>query len=177
MPYMRLMRRPILLYPDPQLKQVCAPVEDLSDGLRTLADEMLQTMYAAPGVGLAAPQVGVLRRLIVMDCATEGDPQPVIMFNPQIEAASDTHSVHEEGCLSLPEQFADITRPAEVRVRWIDRNGVWQVGDFSGLWATCVQHEIDHLDGRLFIDYLSLARRHMMTRKALKIKRARMQQG
>ncbi|SDO24140.1 peptide deformylase [Lutimaribacter pacificus] len=167
------MKRPILIHPDPRLKKVCAPVPDLSDELRVLADDMLETMYDAPGIGLAAPQVGVLDRLIVLDCVKDEAeaPRPLIMFNPEVIAASDDESTYEEGCLSIPEQYAEVTRPAEVTVRWIDRNGNEQQEDFGGLWATCVQHEIDHLNGRLFIDYLKPLRRQMITRKMQKLKR------
>ncbi len=170
---MKAMKRNILLHPDPRLKKTAAPVADLSDALRTLADDMLETMYDAPGIGLAAPQVGVPERLIVLDCVKGENetPRPLIMFNPEIIAASDETSVYEEGCLSIPEQFADVTRPAEVDVRWIDRNGKEQQETFSGLWATCAQHEIDHLDGKLFIDYLKPLRRQMITRKMVKLKR------
>lgn len=169
------MIRPILIHPDPRLKKVCAAVPDLSDDLRTLADDMLETMYDAPGVGLAAPQIGVLDRLIVLDCVKEqGEtPRPLIMFNPEVIAASDQTSVYEEGCLSIPEQYAEVTRPAEVTVKWIDRNGKEQQEDFAGLWATCVQHEIDHLNGKLFIDYLKPLKRQMITRKMQKLKRER----
>ena len=168
-------KRPILIHPDPRLKKVSAPVADLSDDLRRLADDMLETMYDAPGIGLAAPQVGVNTRLIVLDCV-KGDkeaPRPLIMFNPQIVAVSDARSTYEEGCLSIPEQYADVTRPAEVTVRWIDRNGAEQQEDFAGLWATCVQHEVDHLDGKLFIDYLTPLRRQLITRRMQKLKRDR----
>ncbi|MEL6888947.1 MAG: peptide deformylase [Pseudomonadota bacterium] len=167
------MKRPILLHPDPRLKKASAPVADLTDELRTLADDMLATMYDAPGIGLAAPQVGVLSRLIVLDCVKEeGEPlRPMAMFNPEITAASDETSVYEEGCLSIPEQFADVTRPKLVQVRWIDRDGNEQTEEMDGLWATCVQHEIDHLDGKLFIDYLGPMKRQLITRKALKLKK------
>jgi peptide deformylase len=166
------MKRPILIHPDPRLKKVAAPVPDLSDGLRTLADDMLETMYDAPGIGLAAPQIGVLDRLIVLDCADRDDtPQPLVMFNPEVILSSDDTNVHEEGCLSIPDQFAEVTRPAEVKVGWIDRNGNPQEAEFDGLWATCVQHEIDHLNGKLFIDYLKPLRRQMITRKMQKLKR------
>ena len=171
--YISLMKRNILLHPDPRLKKTATPVDDLSDELRTLADDMLQTMYEAPGIGLAAPQVGVLQRLIVLDCV-KGEtekPRPLIMFNPEIIASSDDTSVYEEGCLSIPDQFADVTRPAEVDVRWIDRDGNEQTETFTGLWATCAQHEIDHLDGKLFIDYLKPLKRQMITRKMVKLKR------
>ncbi|MDP5334308.1 MAG: peptide deformylase [Paracoccaceae bacterium] len=168
-------KRPILIHPDPRLKKVSAPVPDLSDDLRRLADDMLETMYDAPGIGLAAPQVGVNTRLIVMDCVKgEGEaPRPLIMFNPEIIAASDERSVYEEGCLSIPEQYGEVERPAEVTVRWIDRDGREQQEDFAGLWATCVQHEVDHLDGKLFIDYLKPLRRQLITRRMQKLKRER----
>jgi peptide deformylase len=167
------MKRNILLHPDPRLKKVCAPVTDMTDELRSLADDMLATMYEAPGIGLAAPQVGVLERLIVMDCVKEeGEaPRPLIMFNPEVIAGSDDLNTYEEGCLSIPDQYADVTRPAEVDVRWIDRDGNEHTETFSKLWATCVQHEIDHLDGKLFIDYLKPLRRQMITRKMTKLKR------
>ena len=167
--------RPILIHPDPRLKKVAVPVPDLSDDLRALARDMLETMYDAPGIGLAAPQVGVGTRLIVMDCVKEegADPRPMVLFNPAIVAASDETSTYEEGCLSIPEQYGDVTRPAEVTVRWIDANGGEQHADFAGLWATCVQHEIDHLDGKLFIDYLSPLKRQLITRKMVKLKRDR----
>ncbi len=167
------MKRPILIHPDPRLKKVCAPVPDLDDDLRALADDMLETMYDAPGIGLAAPQVGVLARLLVMDCVKEegAAPRPTIMFNPEITAVSDEVNTYEEGCLSIPEQYADITRPAEVEVSWIDRDGKLQTSGFDGLWATCVQHEIDHLNGKLFIDYLTPIKRQMITRRMQKLKR------
>tara|TARA_R110000751_G_C13731599_1_gene476581 strand:- start:213 stop:737 length:525 start_codon:yes stop_codon:yes gene_type:complete len=167
------MKRPILLHPDPRLKKLCTPVTDMTDDLRSLGDDMLATMYDAPGIGLAAPQVGVLERLIVLDCVkAEGEaPRPLIMFNPEIIASSEETNVYEEGCLSIPEHFADVTRPAEVQVRWIDRDGKEHTEEMGGLWATCVQHEIDHLDGKLFIDYLKPLRRQMITRKMTKLKR------
>ncbi len=167
------MKRPILLHPDPRLKKLCTPVSDLSDELRSLGDDMLATMYDAPGVGLAAPQVGVLDRVIVLDCVkAEGEaPRPLIMFNPEIVASSEETNVYEEGCLSIPEHFADVTRPAEVQVRWLDRDGKEHSEEMGGLWATCVQHEIDHLDGKLFIDYLKPLKRQMITRKMTKLKR------
>ena len=169
------MKRNILIHPDPRLKKVCAPVADITDDLRKLADDMLETMYDAPGIGLAAPQIGVLDRLIVLDCVKEeGEaPRPLVMFNPQIVSASDETNVYEEGCLSIPEQFAEITRPKEVEVAWMDRDGNARQEVFDGLWATCVQHEIDHLNGKLFIDYLSPMKRQMMTRKSQKFKRER----
>lgn len=167
------MIRPILIHPDPRLKKICAPVPDISDELRALAKDMLATMYDAPGIGLAAPQVGVLSRLIVLDCVkAEGEtPCPTVMFNPEVIASSDELNVHEEGCLSIPEQYADVTRPAVVDVRWIDQNGKQQEATYDGLWATCVQHEIDHLNGKLFIDYLGPMKRQLITRRMQKLKR------
>ncbi|WP_299652386.1 peptide deformylase [uncultured Tateyamaria sp.] len=169
------MKRPIILHPDPRLKKSAVAVPDLSDELRSLADDMLETMYDAPGIGLAAPQVGVLTRLIVLDCVKADDepPRPLVMFNPEIVGSSDELNTYEEGCLSIPDQFADVTRPAEVEVRWIDRDGNERHESMDGLWATCVQHEIDHLDGKLFIDYLKPLKRQMITRKMVKLKRER----
>jgi peptide deformylase len=173
MSYIVGMKRPILIHPDPRLKKVCAPVADITDALRTLADDMLETMYDAPGIGLAAPQIGVLDRLLVVDCVKEeGEaPRPLVMFNPEVISASAETNVYEEGCLSIPDQYAEVTRPAEVEVSWIDRDGNPQQEAFGGLWATCVQHEIDHLNGKLFIDYLKPLKRQMITRKMQKLKR------
>jgi peptide deformylase len=134
---------------------------------------MLETMYDAPGIGLAAPQIGVLDRIIVMDCVKDEDesPKPMVLINPEIIAASDETNVYEEGCLSIPDQFAEVTRPKQVQVRWMDLNGDEQVQEFDGLWSTCVQHEIDHLNGKLFIDYLGAMKRQLITRKMQKLKR------
>lgn len=165
--------RPIILHPDPRLKKVADPVGDISSELGNLADDMLETMYDAPGIGLAAPQIGILKRLIVMDCIKEegAPPQPMALFNPEITWSSEELSTYEEGCLSIPEQFGEVERPATVRVRWTDQSGKTQEDEFEGLWATCVQHEIDHLNGKLFIDYLKPLRRQMITRKMQKLKR------
>ncbi len=167
------MKRPILIHPDPRLKKVCTAVSDITGDLKKLADDMLETMYDAPGIGLAAPQVGVLERLIVLDCVKEegAAPRPTVMFNPEVTASSEETNVYEEGCLSIPEQYAEVTRPAEVEVTWVDQHGNQQRAGFDGLWATCVQHEIDHLNGKLFIDYLKPLRRQMITRKMQKMKR------
>jgi peptide deformylase len=169
------MKLPILIHPDPRLKKVADAVPDISDELRQLADDMLETMYDAPGIGLAAPQIGAGHRLIVLDCekGEEATPRPLAMFNPEVVAASDETSVYEEGCLSIPEQYAEVERPAEVTVRWMDRDGNAQERDFDGLWATCLQHEIDHLNGVLFIDYLKPLKRQLITRKMQKLKRER----
>lgn len=169
------MLRPLVLHPDPRLKKHCDPVSDLNDELRVLAEDMLETMYDAPGIGLAAPQVGILSRLIVLDCAkdedTDEEARPLVMFNPEVVAASDEKNVYEEGCLSIPDHFAEVTRPKTVDVRWVDPSGKEQSETFDGLWATCVQHEIDHLNGKLFIDYLGPMKRSMITRKMQKLKR------
>jgi peptide deformylase len=169
------MRLPIVLHPDPRLKKTCAAVEDSSDELRTLGRDLLETMYAAPGIGLAGPQVSVLKRIIALDChkAEEEEPRPLVMLNPRVVAASEALNTYEEGCLSLPDLYGDVTRPAEVEVEWLDLDGKLQREGFGGLWATCVQHEIDHLDGKLFIDYLTPMRRQMLTRKMVKLKKER----
>ena len=170
---MKRMKRPILLHPDPRLKTVCPPVADSSDALRALAEDMLETMYAAPGIGLAAPQVGTLTRLFVMDCV-KGEaeaPRPMVLVNPEIVARSDERSVYEEGCLSFPDLYAEVERPAEVTMRWMTLDGTAAEETFTGLWATCAQHELDHLDGVLFIDHLKPLRRQMITRKMVKYKR------
>jgi len=167
------MIRPILIHPDPRLKKLCEPVAEITADLRQLAADMLETMYDAPGVGLAAPQVGVTKRLIVMDCIKDGPPEPMALFNPEVIWSSEDLSTYEEGCLSIPEQYADVKRPAEVQVRWIDVDGNTQERQFAGLWATCVQHEIDHLNGVLFIDHLSALKRKMITRKVEKAQRDR----
>ena len=165
--------RNILIHPDPRLKKVADPVASVTDDLRRLADDMLETMYQAPGIGLAAPQVAVMNRMIVMDCAKEEDatPEPMVLINPQVVWTSDEPSVYEEGCLSIPEQYAEVERPAEVEVSWMGLDGQTKHEKFDGLWATCVQHEIDHLDGKLFIDYLKPLKRQMITRKMQKLKR------
>ncbi len=167
------MKRTILIHPDPRLKKVCARVPDVTGDLNALARDMLETMYDAPGIGLAAPQIGVLSRLIVLDCVKEegAAPRPLVMFNPEVVAASEEINVYEEGCLSIPEQYAEVSRPAEVEVTWIDETGKTRQEGFDGLWATCVQHEIDHLNGKLFIDYLKPLKRQMITRKMQKLKR------
>lgn len=173
------MIRPILLHPDPRLKRRAEPVAAVTDELRALAADMLETMYDAPGIGLAAPQVGVLKRILVMDCVKDPAqaPRPMVLVNPEIVWRSEALNTYEEGCLSIPEQYADVTRPAEVRVRWTALDGTAQEEHFTGLWATCVQHEIDHLDGRLFIDYLGPIKRQLITRKMEKLKRERAKAG
>jgi peptide deformylase len=171
--YIALMIRPILIHPDPRLKKVCDPVAEITPEIERLAADMLETMYDAPGIGLAAPQVGVTKRVIVMDCIKEGPAEPMALVNPEVIWSSEDLSTYEEGCLSIPEQYAEVKRPAEVQVRWLDLEGQVQERQFAGLWATCVQHEIDHLDGKLFIDYLGPLKRQMITRKMEKLKRER----
>lgn len=167
--------RPILIHPDPRLKKLCDPVATIDEAIRKLADDMLATMYDAPGIGLAAPQVGVMKRVFVMDCVKDKDaaPQPMVLINPEITWSSEETNVYEEGCLSIPEQYAEVTRPAEVRMRWTSLDGRSHEEQFDGLWATCAQHENDHLNGRLFIDYLGAMKRSMITRKMEKLKRER----
>ena len=165
--------RTILIHPEPKLRKVSSEVKDLSGRLINLADDMLQTMYDAPGIGLAAPQIGLLVRLIVIDCNKEDEliQHPIQMFNPEIIETSDEKNIQEEGCLSIPNQFGEVERPSKITVRWIDRDGNEKQESFDGLWATCIQHEIDHLNGKLFIDYLSPLRRQLITRKMKKFKR------
>ena len=165
--------RPILIHPDPRLKKIAAPVMAVTTTIARLADDMLETMYDAPGIGLAATQIGVMSRIFVMDCVKdEGAAScPMIVMNPEILWFSEELSTYEEGCLSIPEQYGDVERPAEVEMQWLGIDGQIYKQRFEGLWATCVQHELDHLDGKLFIDYLKPMRRQMITRKMQKLKR------
>lgn len=158
-------------YPDPVLKQKAAPVEKVDDGLRRLLDDMLETMYAAAGVGLAAPQVGVLKRVIVIDTHDEEEgeaPRPLFLVNPEIVARSEEKICHEEGCLSVPDQHAEVMRFAEVRVRYLDYHGEAREVAADGLLAIALQHEIDHLDGILYIDRISRLKRQMLLKKLQK---------
>ena len=165
--------RTILIHPESKLRKVSLEITKFSDELLALADDMLETMYTAPGIGLAAPQVGSLVRLIVIDCNTECENirSPIQMFNPEIIEFSKEKNVHEEGCLSIPGQFGEVERPSTVSIQWINRDGNEEHKTFEGLWATCIQHEIDHLDGKLFIDYLSPLKRQLITRKMKKLKK------
>jgi peptide deformylase len=167
------MIRPIVLHPDPRLKKVCDLVKEVDDSVRALMNDMLQTMYDAPGIGLAAPQVGILSRVVVMDCAKgeEEEPDPICLANPEITWSSDETLEHEEGCLSIPELFGMVTRPTSVSVRFLNLEGGADERTFDGIRAICLQHEIDHLNGKLFIDYLSPVRRQMITSKMKKLKR------
>jgi peptide deformylase len=167
--------RNIILHPDPRLKKAAEPVTEIDTGLMRLADDMLETMYDAPGIGLAAPQIGIMQRMLVMDCEKDADatPRPMVLLNPEVTWHSDDMNTYEEGCLSIPEHYADVERPATVKVSWLGLDGAQYEEQFDELWATCVQHEIDHLDGKLFIDYLKPLRRQMITRKMQKLKRER----
>jgi len=157
---------PIITLPDPILRKLSKPVERVDDELRRLMDDMLETMYAAPGVGLAAVQVGVPRRLIVLDVSKdEEQPEPLFMANPEIVALGPEARLHEEGCLSIPEVLVEIERPASVTVRYLDRLGESKELTAEGLLATAIQHEINHLDGKLIIDFLSPLKRDMVVRK------------
>ena len=163
---------PIIVAPDPRLKRLSQPVAQVDDEIRRLMDDMLETMYKAPGIGLAAPQVGVLKRVIVVDVAREGeDSQPLQMANPEIISVSDADATYEEGCLSLPEHFAEVVRPETARIRYLDRNNELREIDADGLLAVWVQHEIDHLDGILFVDHITALKRNMILRKLTKLKK------
>jgi peptide deformylase len=166
-------RLPILTAPDPRLKAKAKPVERVDEGVRQLMDDMLETMYVAPGIGLAAPQVGVSKRVIVLDLGKEGEPPaPMKLANPEIVWVSDEDAVFEEGCLSVPEHYAEVARPGAVRIRYLDYDNEVREMEASGLLATCLQHEIDHLDGILFIDHLTALKRNIILRKLLKAKKA-----
>ncbi len=164
--------KPLIILPDPVLRQVSKPVDRVDDSLRKLADDMLETMYDAPGIGLAAIQIGLPLRLLVIDLAREDDePAPHVFINPEILDSGDERSVYEEGCLSIPEYYAEVERPASVRVKYVDRDGREQEMMAEGLMATCLQHEIDHLNGVLFIDHISKLKRDMVMRKFRKLAR------
>ena len=169
---------PILTAPDPRLKKKSLPVAAVDADVRQLMDDMLETMYAAPGIGLAAPQVGALKRVVVLDIDREDTKTgPLFMANPEIVEASDEDVIYEEGCLSVPDHYSDVARPASVRVRYLDRDGKQQELACEGLLATCVQHEIDHLDGILFIDHISSLKRNMILRKLLKARKEKERDG
>ena len=159
---------PIVKIPDPVLRQIAKPVDEITDGVRQLLDDMAATMYDAPGIGLAAPQINVSQRLVVIDCGKDDVPELYKMVNPEIISMSDTRSILEEGCLSIPDQTADVERPAEVEVHYLDENGVSQSLVANSLLAACVQHEIDHLNGVLFIDHISRLKRDMILRRIMK---------
>jgi peptide deformylase len=168
------MIRPLVILPDPILRQLSKPVERIDDDVRRFADDMLETMYDAPGIGLAAIQIGEPRRMVVIDLAKEDQPkEPHVFINPEIVASGDGISVYEEGCLSIPEYYAEVERPDTVTVKYLDRDGAEQLIVADGLMATCLQHEIDHLNGVLFIDHISKLKRDMVVRKFKKLARDR----
>src|ERR1700712_2915287 len=168
----------ILEVPDPGLRAVAAPVVAVDDGVRAIAADMFETMYAARGIGLAATQVGIDRRLFVMDLQEPGEEggepvrRPLTFINPEILSVSDETSVYNEGCLSIPEQYAEVERPSRCRVKWQDADGGSHEEDMDGLMATCVQHEIDHLNGVLFTDHISKLKRDMLMKKLAKLRKA-----
>ena len=161
--------KPLIILPDPVLRQASKPIERVDGELKRLADDMLETMYDAPGIGLAAIQIGVPRRMLVIDVAREGeDKQPQVFINPEILKSSEERSVYEEGCLSIPDYYAEVERPAVITLKYLDRDGKEQTVDADGLLATCLQHEIDHLNGVLFIDHISRLKREMVIKKFTK---------
>ena len=165
-------KKKILVIPDPILRKISEPISVVNSETKKLMDDMLETMYAAPGIGLAAIQVGILKRLVVIDISKgEEEKKPVFLINPQIIHQSKKTSIYEEGCLSLPGQFAEIERPAECTLKYIDYNGKEKELKADGLLATCVQHEVDHLNGILFIDYLSKLKKDMIIKKLVKQKK------
>ena len=167
----------IIEAPDRRLTTRSAPVEKIDTDLLRLLDDMLETMYAAPGIGLAAPQVGALKRAFVADLGEQGERAPICVINPEIVERSETTNVAEEGCLSLPKQFGEVARFDQVRMRYLDREGASQEIEADGLLARCLQHEIDHLNGILFVDHLSALKRTMILRRLAKAKRARQRES
>jgi len=169
----RMSKLAIITLPDPILRAKSAPVERVDDEIRRLADDMLETMYEAPGIGLAAVQVAVPRRMLVLDITEKEkeEPNPIVMINPEIIKLGDTLVPYEEGCLSLPDVRVEIERPSTLTVRFVDRDGRERQLDADGLLATAIQHEVDHLDGRLIIDFMSRLKRDMVIRRFKKIAR------
>ncbi|MBL4667271.1 MAG: peptide deformylase [Sneathiella sp.] len=166
---------PIIVAPDPRLKIISKPVAEITDGIRELVADMFETMYEAPGIGLAAVQVGVEKRLLVLDVVGKGqegeEPEPIAIINPEITWVSDHDNVYEEGCLSVPSHYADVVRPAEIKLTYLDLDGEKQELHADELLATCIQHEMDHLEGILFVDHISALKRNMILRKLLKQKK------
>ena len=166
--------REIITAPDPRLKQKSKPVEAVTDEIRALMDDMLETMYAAPGIGLAAIQIGVPKRVIVIDLAHEGEePRPMYFANPEIIEKADDTAPYEEGCLSVPGFYEEVERAEHIRVRFLDRNGEEVEAEMEGLLAVCVQHEMDHLEGKLFVDYISETKRSRIRKRLLRDQRHR----
>ena len=169
---------PVIIAPDPRLKVTCSPVDGVDDDVRRLMDNMLETMYQVPGIGLAAPQVGVHKRVIVFDATRKDeDPAPMKLANPELIWTSDELGTYEEGCLSLPEHYAEVTRPDRIRVHYLDYEGEIRELKAEGVLATCIQHEMDHLDGILFVDHISSLKRGIILRKLAKTKRAEAKAG
>ncbi|MEJ2121179.1 MAG: peptide deformylase [Alphaproteobacteria bacterium] len=165
---------PIITAPDPRLKQKAEPIASVDDAVRKLLDDMLETMYAAPGIGLAAPQVGVLKRAVVVDVAEADEAKRALkLINPELVWVSDDDFKYEEGCLSLPDHYAEVERPHAIRVKHLDETGAESELEAEGLLATCIQHEMDHLDGILFVDRISAIRRNVILRKLLKAKKTK----
>jgi peptide deformylase len=163
---------PIVCIPDPILRETSTPVETFDAELKTLISDMFETMYDAPGIGLAATQLGVMRQVFVMDCGGKDDPPaPIALVNPEILWTSEETAVSEEGCLSIPDVYEEVARPARVRLAWTDLQGQRQEREFTDRWAVCAQHEIDHLQGKLFIDYLGAVKRSLITSRMKKLKR------
>jgi peptide deformylase len=163
----------IIIAPDPRLKVKCRPVAKVDAKVARLMDDMLETMYVAPGIGLAAPQVGVVQRVIVLDVAREDEkPAPLKMANPELLWVSEEDITYNEGCLSLPEHYADVVRPKAIRVRYLDHENEIRELEADGLLATCIQHEMDHLDGILFVDHITALKRNIILRKLLKAKKS-----
>jgi peptide deformylase len=166
--------KPIIILPDPILRQVSTGIEQVGDDVRALADDMLATMYDAPGIGLAGIQIGVPKRILVIDLSKDGEEKkPQVFINPEILASSDERATYEEGCLSIPDYYAEVERPAGVTVRYVDVEGKQQTIEAEGLLATCLQHEIDHLNGVLFIDHISRLKRDMVIKKFTKAAKIR----
>jgi len=162
-------RLPIIEFPDPRLRTVARPVREVDTRIRQLVDDMFETMYEAPGIGLAAIQIGVRKRIVTMDLAKKDDPpQPQVFINPEISWRSEEMAVYEEGCLSIPDFYEEVQRNASVRVKYLDIEGKEQEVEATGLFATCAQHEIDHLNGVLFIDHISRLKRQLVTKKFAK---------
>ncbi|MDX3978009.1 peptide deformylase [Shinella sp.] len=166
--------KPLIILPDPILRQVSKPIETVDSEVKKLADDMLETMYDAPGIGLAAIQIGVARRMLVLDVSKDGeDKAPLVFINPEVVTSSDARSVYEEGCLSIPDYYAEVERPAAITVKYLDRDGKQQIVEADGLLATCLQHEIDHLNGVLFIDHISKLKREIVIRRFTKAAKLR----
>lgn len=167
----------IIEVPDPRLRTISAPVEAVDDGVRALIDDMFDTMYAARGIGLAAIQIGVPKRVLVIDLQEDGEDgkpirDPKVFINPEIVLTGEALATYNEGCLSVPDQYAEVDRPEKCRVRWLDENGLTHEEDLDGLIATCIQHEMDHLQGIVFIDHLSRLKREMVLKKLAKARKA-----